>query len=124
MQKIIIPTVEEIITINKKLGYEVVNKGSLDFILDKVKSLKKSGDFKKDVSKIGARLWMDIISDHPFVDGNKRTATETTKLFFKLNKIKLDIPQNGIIYLSLKIANKDINLNKLMSYIYERIKKE
>ncbi len=122
-RNIIFPSIEEIIKINKDLSYSPVDKGQIGFILTKVESMKKSKDFKKDLSKIAARLWIDIITGHPFIDGNKRTATEVMKLFLKLNNYKLSIPRNGIIYISLKIVNKDLDLNKLTNYIYERIEK-
>lgn len=37
-----------------------------------------------------------IITFHPFVDGNKRTAFETTKIFLRLNGYELIAPKDGV----------------------------
>ena len=122
MNRIIVPLIDEIIEINEKLGYGVVNEGALDFILAKIKSRKPTTDVKKNVSTAAAVLWYEIITQHPFIDGNKRTATESMKLLLKLNNFKLDIPMNGVVYISLKIANNDIKFDKLKQFIYEKLK--
>ena len=122
MNKIILPSIEEIIEINEKLGYNVVNRGALDFILAKIKSRKPSKDLKKNISFAAANLWYEIITQHPFLDGNKRTAAESMKHLIETNNFGLEIPMNGIIYISLKIANNDITFNNLIRIIYEKLK--
>jgi len=97
---IIIPSIEEIITINKELEKNFsVNKGALDFIISKIKSKKPSNDRKKDIAKCAAILWHDIITNHPFLDGNKRTATESMLMLIELNNYELRCPPNEFIYL-------------------------
>ncbi|MBI2971459.1 MAG: type II toxin-antitoxin system death-on-curing family toxin [Candidatus Aenigmarchaeota archaeon] len=76
-----------------------------------------------DVARNAATLWYYIIQNHVFVDGNKRTATEATKLFCKVNSFQLDIPPNGFIYISLKIANSDITFHDLVNLIYQRLER-
>lgn len=116
------PLVDEIIEINEKLGYNVVNAGALDFIIAKIKSKKRTNDVKKNISTAATILWYEIITQHPFIDGNKRTAAESMKLLLKLNDFELGVPMNGIVYLSLKIANNDIKFNALKQLIYEKLK--
>ena len=116
------PSLHEIIEINKKMGYGVVNAGTLDFMITKIKSRKPANDVKKNISTAAAILWYEIITQHPFTDGNKRTAAESMKLLLKLNDFKLDIPMNGIVYISLKIANNDIKFNALKEFVYEKLK--
>ncbi len=101
--KIVIPSIDEILEINEKLGYSVMNKGALDFIIAKIKSKKVTNDRKKDISTAAAIIWYEIITQHPFLDGNKRTATESMKLILKINNFELNIPMNGLVYISLKI---------------------
>ncbi|MGC9059307.1 MAG: type II toxin-antitoxin system death-on-curing family toxin [Candidatus Aenigmatarchaeota archaeon] len=81
MEKIIYPTLEEIVEINKRLGEGgvLVNKSNLEFILEKAKIVK--GVIRK------ATIFLyDIIKLHPFLDGNKRTAFHTMLYFLELNK--------------------------------------
>lgn len=74
------PTLKEIVEINTKLGEGgvLVNKGNLEFVLDKAKTTK--GFAKK------ARVFLfDIIRLHPFLDGNKRTAFHSMLFFLEIN---------------------------------------
>ena len=122
MSELIVLSIEEIIEINKKFNGGV-RKGELDFIVSKIKSAKLSGDFRRDVSKASATLWYYIIQNHVFLDGNKRTATEAAKLFCRANRFEPDLPPNGFIYVSLKIANSDITFQELCGLLYERLRR-
>ncbi|MFZ2455802.1 MAG: Fic family protein [Candidatus Altiarchaeia archaeon] len=123
MGPIVFLSLDEIIEINKSLGYSVLNKGSLDFLDSKLKSARLTGDERKDVGKGASILWYEIIRNHPFCDGNKRTAAESTLYFAKINSFRLNMPPNGIIYLSLKIANNDISLENLTKEVQGRLEK-
>lgn len=59
-----------IIKINRKLGGNLSRNGSLDYALDRMKH-EKTNPYKRIAYLVRA-----IIVDHPFVDGNKRTALE------------------------------------------------
>ncbi|HDH41523.1 MAG TPA: type II toxin-antitoxin system death-on-curing family toxin [Candidatus Altiarchaeales archaeon] len=120
---IIIPSLEDIIAINKELEKSFsVNEGALDFMISKIKSRRPSLDRKKDIAKGAATIWHDITVNHPFIDGNKRTATEAMLMFIDLNDYELKSPPNGLIYISLKLANNDISFNELVNWIYSRLK--
>ncbi len=119
---IIIPSVDDVIGINKELEKNFsVNEGALDFMISRIKSRRLSLDRKKDIAKGAASFWHDIIVNHPFTDGNKRTATEAMLMFIELNDFKLESPPNGLIYMSLQLANNDISLNELVDWIYSRL---
>ena len=123
MSELTILSVDEIIEINKKFNGGA-RRGDLDFILSKIKSFNLGRDMRKDVAKSAATLWYYIIQNHVFIDGNKRTATEATKLFCKLNSFALELPPNGFVYISLKIANNDIEFQELSDLLYERLRRE
>ena len=59
---------EELIRINNGFGGSLRNDASIDFAIDKQED-KKLGEYKKL-----AYLFRAILVDHPFSDGNKRTA--------------------------------------------------
>ena len=121
-KQIILPSIEEIIEINKSVEGKIINRGSLDFLMSKIESKFPKKDFKKQVSAIAAILWYDITINHPFLDGNKRTAMETMQLFLYKNGFRLETTMAGLVYISLKIANNEINYAKLVKWVYERIK--
>lgn len=119
---IIIPSTDDIITINQKLGGTVLNKGMIDFIIAKIEAKVTKKDYKRQIATIAAIFWFEVIQGHPFVDGNKRTATETMKLFLKKNGFKLNTPISGVVYISLKIANNEISYSELINWINKRLK--
>jgi death-on-curing protein len=118
---IIIPSTDDSIAINQKLGGTVLNKGIIDFIIAKIEAKATKRDYKRQIATIVAIFWFEIIQGHPFVDGNKRTATETMKLFLKKNGFKLNTPISGLVYISLKIANNEISYSELINWIHSRL---
>lgn len=120
--RIIIPSIDEIIEINKRLGGETINRGGLDFLITKIESKHADKDLRKQIAKISAILWMDIIQKHPFMDGNKRAATEAVMLFLQKNKFVLETPLAGKVYVSLSIANNEMRYEDLVKWIYGRLK--
>ncbi len=119
--KIIIPSVELIIEINKRLGGSVINRSLLEFLIAKIESKYRDEDYKKQIAKVAAILWMDIIQSHPFLDGNKRTATETVMFFLEKNNFVLETPIAGKVYISLKLANHEMEYDELVKWIYGHI---
>ena len=122
MYRIVVPTFEEIVEINK--GTEngrLLKETSLIHVVSRLEALRLSGDRKKDIIKAVAILWIEIIEGHPFLDGNKRTATESVKIFLSLNDFKLKTPENGLIYISLKIANNEMGFEKLTKWLEDNI---
>lgn len=103
--------IEEIIQIHDKLieqfGGEggTVDKNKLDFIVNKVQSSKT------DIYRKAAVLLHDIITTHPFVDGNKRTAIEIADTFLRENgkSLKLkDINKVGEYINSIAEGKKNL----------------
>ncbi len=80
---------EDVERIGKDIGYNVSNKGSIEFLISKIKSIKPSNNVKRDIAGIAGNIWYGIIANHPFLDGNKRTATEAMKLFLYSNNVRL-----------------------------------
>lgn len=122
--EIIIPAIEEMIEINKKLNGSIINRGSLEFLISKIKAKYKDREYKKQIAKVAAIIWMHITQEHPFLNGNKRTATETMLLFLNKNNFTLETSTAGKVYVSLKIANNEIKYNEIVSWIYERLKEK
>lgn len=113
---------EELIELNKKLGGNVLNRGLLEFLASKIEIKHKDKDAKRQIAKIAAILWMDIIQTHPFMDANKRTATEGMLLFLQKNHCVLETTIAGKVYMALKIANNEMAYENLVDWLYEKIK--
>jgi prophage maintenance system killer protein len=84
---------EDVLRINKGFGGGLRNDSSLDFALD-MQNSRKFGPYKKL-----AYLFRAILVDHPFSDGNKRTATFIALAFADENnkRVNTDLLTHHII---------------------------
>jgi prophage maintenance system killer protein len=102
---------EDIVRIAKGFGGNLRNSASLDFALDKQKD-RKLGEYKKL-----AYLLRAILVDHPFSDGNKKTAMFVAFAFAGEHHKKVD--DELLKHHILSIASK--NLTEVRA-IEERMK--
>lgn len=91
---------EDLLRINKGFGGGLRNDASIDFAIDK-QDEKKLGEYKKL-----AYLWRAILVDHPFTDGNKRTAIFLAFKFAEEFKGKAD--KDLIMHHAVSIAKNNI----------------
>jgi len=67
----------------------VRDEGLLSSALDRPRNLLAYGDPAPDLARLAAAYGFGIARDHPFVDGNKRTALVVMLLFLKLNGVEV-----------------------------------
>ncbi len=91
---------EDILRINHGFGGNLRSDSSLDFAIETQQN-KKFGNYKKL-----AYLWRAILVDHPFSDGNKRTAAFIAFAFAEENKKQID--RELLIHHIVSIAKKNI----------------
>jgi prophage maintenance system killer protein len=91
---------EDLIRINKGFGGSLKNDASIDF------ALQKQGDKKLCDYKKLAYLVRAILVDHPFNDGNKRTATYLAFAF--ANEFNKQVDKDLLAHHILSIASKNI----------------
>lgn len=91
---------EDLLRINRGFGGGLRNDASIDFAIDKQKE-DKLGEYKKL-----AYLWRAILVDHPFTDGNKRTAVFIAFNFAEeLNK---QVDRELLVHHAVSIAKNNI----------------
>ncbi len=66
-----------------------------------------------------ARLGYSIISNHPFVDGNKRTGIHTMLVFLAVNGVDIICTQNDLIEIGLKLASGKMDNEQLLKWLTE-----
>ena len=59
----------------------------------------------KDLFEQAAAYAFHLCQNHPFVDGNKRTALATALVFLDLNGIELNDPKKELYELMMKVAS-------------------
>ena len=91
---------EDLIRINNGFGGNIINDASLDFAF-LMQENKKLGKYKKL-----AYLMRAILVDHPFSDGNKRTASFVVFAFAEENKKQVN--NEALTYQIVSIAKHNI----------------
>ncbi len=79
--------------------------------------------YKSDVEKISA-ITHSLISNHAFVDGNKRVGISIMLLLLKLNKIEITHSQDDLITLGLGVASNNYSIDDIVDWINSRIAKQ
>jgi len=70
-------------------GEGICGEGLLQSALSRAQNLLVCGDPPPDVASLAAAYAYGIARNHPFVDGNKRTALIVLRLFLLLNGVEL-----------------------------------
>ena len=80
-------------------------------------------DLYPKVLEKAAALFHSMILNHPFLDGNKRTALAVLYEFLKQNGYHLKAFEQELIELPLKIEKKDLNLEEIAKWLKEHTSK-
>jgi len=67
----------------------------------------------------GAALLDSLIRNHPFVDGNKRTAVAAAALFLRLNGYSLVVGQEEMVRFTLACAQSQVELENIAGWLRE-----
>jgi len=68
------------------------DKGALESAL-----LRPQSGYYNDIIEEAAALWESLSQNHPFIDGNKRTAFTATDIFLGMNGLVLTARQDDAI---------------------------
>ena len=72
----------------------------------------------------GARIGYSLISNHAFVDGNKRIGMYILLAFLETNGIKLAVTDYDIVQAGLAVASGEMDYDTLLSWVREHRKKK
>lgn len=61
-------------------------------------------DAYPDIHSKAAALMHSLVRNHPFIDGNKRTAVVAVLVFYGLNGVWLDAAQDEVVALAVDVA--------------------
>jgi death-on-curing protein len=78
--------------------------------------------YYKDLTEMAAALFESLISNHAFVDGNKRIAFFTCDIFLRLNgwKLKVD-PDDGYAFIVGSLENNRCDYDHLVPWIRQHL---
>lgn len=98
--KIKIPTVEQIVQVNKyvcsenRQGHQLLDLGKIESALNTAFYPGSEPFLNGGIARIAGALCFYLTKAHAFLDGNKRTATLSAILFMNANGLDLKYPEN------------------------------
>ena len=67
----------------------------------------------------GARLGYTLISNHAFVDGNKRIGMFVLLIFLEVNGIRLEATNEEVADVGIKVAAGEMRYEELLSWVHQ-----
>lgn len=67
----------------------------------------------------GARLGYSLVSNHAFVDGNKRISMYVMLTFLEVNGIRMSYSDEDIVHVGLSLADGSMSYEELLGWIIE-----
>ena len=97
------------------------DEGLLLSALARPQNLLAYGEPAPDLASLAAAYAYGIARNHPFVDGNKRTALVAARTFLILNGVDLEATQDDKVLTFLNLAEGAISEEELADWIRKRI---
>lgn len=102
-------------------GDGVRDSGLFESAMARPQNLARSGD--PDAADLAASYAFGLARNHPFVDGNKRTATVVSETFLILNGYSLAAMDAEVVVVFLALAAGELTENELAEWFRERVQK-
>lgn len=79
-------------------------------------------DLYNTIFNKAAALLQSLLKNHPFVDGNKRTALTSAGIFLKLNGYQLGNDHDNEVDFALKVDNDDLPIEQITEWLEKHSK--
>jgi death-on-curing protein len=99
------------------------DRGMLESALARPAASFGGQDLYASLAAKAAALMHSLISNHPFVDGNKRVAVAAMELFLIVNHHRLDADNEGLEEFTLAAAASQIGLEEIRIWLDQRIRR-
>jgi death-on-curing protein len=98
-------------------------QGVRDYGLLEAALYRPQTGYYADLIEEAAALWESLAQNHPFIDGNKRTAFAATYTFLAINRarLKADAEETYVFVASLCEANQ-FSFDKLVPWLRDHVK--
>ena len=103
-------------------GEGLRDEGLLSSALARPQNLFAYGQPPPDLAALAAAYAYILARDHPFVDGNKRTALVAARTFLLLNGADLEAGQDEKFLTFLRLAEGSLTEEELADWIRKRIR--
>ena len=100
-------------------GVGVRDEALLDSALEGVFAGFGDKEFYPTKEEKGARLGYTLISNHAFVDGNKRIGVYVMLSFLEMNGIRIRCTDEELVHVGLSVADGSMDYPELLEWIIE-----
>ena len=97
----------------------VRDEGLLDSALENAFATFDGIELYPSKEEKAARLGFSLVSNHAFVDGNKRIGIYIMLSFLEMNGIRLHCTDAEIVNIGLSVASGSMNYEDLRDWVYE-----
>lgn len=122
-------TPEQILAIHdqiiKRFGgsHDIRDLGLLESASARPQASFDGQDLYETIFEKAAALLHSLLKNHPFVDGNKRTAVASTGIFLKNNGYKLINQHEKELEFALKVENESLSFEQIADWLKKYSKK-
>ncbi len=95
------------------------DEGLLDSALEGVFAGFGDKEFYPSKEEKGARLGYTLISNHAFVDGNKRIGVYVMLSFLEMNGIRIRCTDEELVRIGLSVADGTMGYEELLQWVIE-----
>ena len=119
----ILLTIDEIMELHEKLvaatggSAELRDRGLLESAVNSADASFDDVEIYPTIEEKAARLAYSLISNHAFVDGNKRIGIFVMLMTLRLNSIRLVYTQPELIELGLQAASGIVKYEEILNWI-------
>ncbi len=100
----------------------VRDPGMLSSALARPKHLYGYSSDETDIPALAAAYAFGLARNHPFVDGNKRTAAVVCEAFIELNGYLLDATDDELFPIVLRLAEGDLSESELVDWLRDHVR--
>ena len=100
----------------------VRDEGLLESALARAQQLHAYGDPAPDLADLAAALAYGLARNHPFLDGNKRTAAVACETFLELNSATLEAEDLELYPVYLELAEGKLNERNFAAWLRGRVR--
>ncbi len=97
----------------------VRDEGLLESALESAYASYGGQDFYPTKEEKGARLGYALISNHAFVDGNKRIGIYVMLVFLEMNGIRIRCSDEELVRVGLSVADGSMGYEKVLQWVME-----
>ena len=100
-------------------GVGVRDEALLDSALEAAYAGFGEKEFYPTKEEKGARLGFALISNHAFVDGNKRIGVYVMLSFLEMNGIRIECTDDELVHVGLSVADGSMQYEELLQWVLD-----